>query len=204
MKISEKGLKTLIELEGFEKRVYLDSAGLPTIGVGHLLTRDELASGKIEISYESVKYSDGISEKQVMSLLRQDIERFEVVVRDCVKVPLQQYQFDVLCIFSFNIGVSAFKKSTLLRLLNTGNYQSVPVQLKRWVYSGGKKAPGLVNRRNRTAGIWADGYPGQNDKEKEVAGNDNGDSIIFTTTDRKANVIVGIGEVKLTGNWKVK
>jgi lysozyme len=154
MKISEKGKKLLAEWEGFETRVYKDSAGLPTIGVGHLLTQDERSSGKIIINGQTVRYSNGITKQQVYDLLDQDLNRFEDVVNQRVTVPLEQSQFDALVSFSFNVGVGAFKNSTLLKRLNAGDYADVPNQLGRWVHSGGRVVQGLINRREHEIQLW--------------------------------------------------
>ena len=154
MNISENGKKLLAQWEGFDRQVYDDVAGLPTIGVGHLLTRDELSSGKIRIAGQVVRYHDGLTEQQVYDLLDQDLDRFERAVNEAVTVPLEQHQFDALVSFSFNVGVGAFKDSTLLKRLNAGDYAEVPNQLRRWVRSGGKKVQGLVNRREHEIKLW--------------------------------------------------
>lgn len=159
MNISENGLKKLVEWEGSEGKVYKDSAGLPTIGVGHLLTKDELHSGKISILGKSVHYRDGLSEQQIRDLLKQDIVSREAAVTNLVRVPLTQNQFDALVSFVFNVGRHAFQNSTLLKKLNAGQYDEVPNQLERWVYSGGKKTEGLVNRRRNEIALWSSVNP---------------------------------------------
>lgn len=153
-KISESGKKQLAAWEGFRTQVYKDVAGFPTIGVGHLLTQDERSSGKIEINGQFVRYSDGITEQQVYDLLDKDLDRFEAAVNKRVKVPLKQNQFDALVSFSFNVGVGAFRNSTLLRRLNEKDYDEVPNQLRRWVRSGGRVVKGLINRREHEIQLW--------------------------------------------------
>lgn len=154
MRMSSEGMKKLITWEGMETYLYEDVAGLKTIGVGHLLTRDELSSGKIWIKGSAVKYQNGLTEQQVYDLLEQDLESFEDAVHSLVKVELNQNQFDSLVSFSFNVGVNAFKNSTLLKRLNKGQYDEIPDQLRRWTYSGGKKVKGLVNRRENEIALW--------------------------------------------------
>ena len=144
--------------EGMRSAVYLDVRGLPTIGVGHLLTHDELTSGKIYIRNQYVRYYHGLTKDQVLTLFRQDLMAYEYVVSDAVIVPLKVHEFDVLCSFSFNVGLEAFKRSTLLRVLNQGEYANVPHQIRRWIYAGGEKIDGLVMRRRREADIWEKGY----------------------------------------------
>jgi lysozyme len=140
--------------EGKRNKVYDDSAGLPTIGVGHLLTQEENSSGKITINGQPIDYSLGLTDQQVMDLLAQDLVRFEQVVQNEVRVDLNQNQFDALVSFSFNVGTQAFKNSTLLKVLNDGLYEEVPDQLRRWVKAGGKTVQGLVNRRENEINLW--------------------------------------------------
>lgn len=143
MKISENGLKKLTEWEGKRNHVYLDSARLPTIGVGHLLTRSELTSGKIH----GVRYVDGITDEQINLLLVEDLKPAEIILKDFVMTKLNQNQYDALVSFVFNVGITAFYNSTLLRKLNEHKLEEVPRQLMRWKYAGGRIAQGLINRR---------------------------------------------------------
>ena len=154
MQMSQHGLSLLEQWEGFKLQVYRDSAGLPTIGVGHLLTRSELTSGKIIINGVPVKYSGGLTQQQVNDLLAQDVRPAEQAVNDGVKVALNQNQFDALTSFTFNVGIAAFRGSTLLRLLNQGQYDQVPAQLLRWTRAGGQVVPGLLNRRQNEIKLW--------------------------------------------------
>lgn len=154
MRMSERGKKLLAEWEDSVPTVYRDAAGLQTIGVGHLLTKEELASGQIMIAGEPVRFSRGLTRQQIMALMGQDLERFERVVDELVTVVLAQHQFDALVCFSFNVGSWSFRNSSLLRLLNQGRYDAVPEQLARWVKADGKTVPGLVNRRRNEAKLW--------------------------------------------------
>ncbi len=154
MNISENGTKLLAEWEGVRLSVYNDVAGLPTIGVGHLLTKEEIESKKIAIDGQIVDYTQGLTRQQVLDLLAQDLGRFEEAVRKAVQVPLNQNQFDALVSFAFNVGTQAFKGSTLVKVLNQGHFGDVPAQLRRWVKAGGKTAEGLVNRRENEINLW--------------------------------------------------
>lgn len=149
-----KNIKELIRLEGLKTKVYLDSAAKKTIGIGHLLTPEELLTSKINIDGKYIDYSLGISEKNCHDLCMQDLERFRYAVEDFVNVQLNQNQFDALVIFCFNVGIEAFKKSTLLKILNEGDYAGVPAQLRRWNKSGGVEVQGLNNRRQAEINLW--------------------------------------------------
>lgn len=154
MQMSSHGLELLEQWEGFKTTVYKDSAGLPTIGVGHLLTKSELSSGKITINGVPVSYENGLTEQQVTDLLAQDVKPAAAAVNGNVKVDLDQNQFDALVSFTFNVGVGAFNGSTLLKVLNQGQYDQVPTQLLRWTRAGGQVVQGLVNRRNNEIKLW--------------------------------------------------
>lgn len=147
MRMSDHGRELLTEWEGSSHEVYQDVAGLPTIGVGHLLTRDELTSGKILIFGEPIKFHDGLTSLQIDRLLTQDLAGAEGAVNSGITVALNQNQFDALVSFVFNVGRQAFYTSTLRKILNDGKYVKVPEQLRRWNRSGGKVVQGLINRR---------------------------------------------------------
>jgi lysozyme len=138
-KISDRGLDLLKQFEGVRLKAYRDPVGVWTIGYGHTITAEP---------------GMRITREEAERLLRQDLERFEKAVRDRVMVPINQDQFDALVSFAFNVGVGAFRKSTLLRLLNQGNYEGAKDEFKRWVYGGGRRLAGLVKRRNHEAELF--------------------------------------------------
>lgn len=145
MKMSAKGLQFLKDVEGVVLHVYRDSAGLPTIGIGHLLTHEENVGNK---------YANGITLEEALQILASDVTPAENRVNALVKVPLTQNQFDTLVSFAFNVGTGAFASSTLLRNLNAGCYDQVPTQLARWNKVSGKVCDGLITRRNNEIKLW--------------------------------------------------
>ena len=156
-KMSERGLEVLMELEGIENVIYKDVAGYPTVGVGHLLTKDELSSGKIVLSDgQVIDLREGrITDSEVKALLQDDIVRYEDAVNLYVTVAITQEHFDALTSFTFNVGAGAFSRSTLLRRLNAKRYADVPAQFKRWNRAGGRVVKGLINRRNVEIAMWS-------------------------------------------------
>lgn len=155
MNTSPVGIEKIKQREGVRLSMYRDSAGLPTIGVGHLLTKDELSSGKLTAL--GIDWHEGILDSQATDLLTADLASAEAAILTNVTVPLTQAQFDTLASFVFNIGVTAFAHSTLLKVLNNGEYDSVPSQLRRWVYAGGQRDPILVRRREDEVTQWGMG-----------------------------------------------
>ena len=155
MQVSAEGLELLRDLEGIEREVYRDSAGLPTIGCGHLLTRDELHSGKIQCGDQVIRWKDGpLSDAEIDALLNEDTGWAEACVEACVRVQLTQNQYDALVLFAYNVGPNAFRESTLCRLLNHGDYAAVPEQMRRWTKAGGQVIRGLQVRREREIEHW--------------------------------------------------
>lgn len=137
MKTGEQGIQLITHFEGFFDLAYKDPIGILTIGYGHI---------------KGVYAGQRITKDQGIAFLREDLAEAEGHVNDAVKVPLTQNQFDALVAFVFNVGGGAFRKSTLLSLLNQGNYDAVPAQLARWNKAGGKELPGLTRRR-RSEGV---------------------------------------------------
>lgn len=153
MNISDAGIEFIQRWEGSQAKAYRDVAGLLTIGVGHLLTRDELSSGKIMINGEAIRWRSGLSDDQIDQLLRQDLQPAMQAVNG-ERLTLRQQELDALVSLVFNIGVGAFRKSTLLKRMHSGDYVDVPAQMLRWVYAGGQRVQGLINRRRAEADLW--------------------------------------------------
>ena len=140
-RISNNGLNFIADHEGIILHLYNDPANHATIGVGHLVHHGPINGNEPE------EFKCGITKERAMEILRSDVITAENTVNKLVKVPLNQNQFDALVSFVFNIGETQFASSTLLTKLNNQNYQAVPNELNRWVHGGGKKLPGLINRR---------------------------------------------------------
>lgn len=126
--------------ERLELKAYKCAAGKWTIGYGHTT---------------AVGPGDVIRIEDADELLRQDLKVCEAAIRHWVKVPLSQGEFDALVSFIFNIGAGNFSKSTLLRVLNEGQYKEAGRQLLRWDKVNGKPLRGLTRRRVAERRIWS-------------------------------------------------
>jgi lysozyme len=140
MRVNAETLEHLKRWEGLRLEAYRDVGGVPTVGWGH--TGLDVVVGK--------KISKGEAE----ALLRLDLKRAEDAVSSLVKVDLTDNQFGALVSFVFNVGVGAFRKSTLLKKLNAGDYAAVPAELMRWNKVGTKQVEGLTNRRAGEVALW--------------------------------------------------
>lgn len=92
--------------------------------------------------------------EQAQAWFVQDMAWAQSAVLGAVAVPLNQNQFDALVSFTENEGATSLEESTLLRLLNAGNYSAAAAQFSRWVYQRGQILPGLVTRRQQEAALF--------------------------------------------------
>ena len=136
METSQEGLSLIKKFEGCELESYKCAAGVWTIGYG---------------STNGVKEGMKISPERADMLLLEDVEVFEESINKLVEVPLEQNQFDALVSWTFNLGSTNLKNSTLLKVLNDKDYEGVPAQIKRWNKAGGEVLQGLVRRREAEA-----------------------------------------------------
>lgn len=132
MHMSWDGLQRLADTEGFSAIPYADFKG-KSIGYGHLIKPGE------SLSY--------VTRDDAMVLLSGDVADAERAVRTGVAVPINQNQFDALTSFAYNVGAGAFRKSTLLRKLNAGDYQGAAAEFPRWNLAGGQPLAALDARR---------------------------------------------------------
>ena len=145
MTTSDSGQNFIVQEEGERLTAYQDSVGIWTIGVGH--------TGWVDA--KPVSRGMVISKGKSREILRADLRRFEKAVNECVTKPLMQHQFDALVSLAFNIGEGAFRRSTLLKLLNRGDYKGASEQFLVWRNAGGR--PILLNRRKREKRLFEEG-----------------------------------------------
>ena len=142
--LDNKGIEFLINEEGIVLHPYLDSVGVPTIGVGCTY-------------YENgtrVKMTDPpISRERAVSLFKNVLKNYETTVWSVTRDDITQNQFNALVSICFNIGVQGFKGSTLLKRVNASpNDPSITDAFKMWRNAGGK--PILLGRRIREAKLY--------------------------------------------------
>jgi lysozyme len=129
---------------------YIDPVGIPTIGYGSIYNYD---------AKRKVRLGDSITVEKAIEWLRKETKTIAPQIKALVKVPINQNQLDSLTSFVYNVGIGAFKSSTLLRLLNSGAPKSeVAAQFDRWNKGtvNGQKVilPGLVRRRSEEKALF--------------------------------------------------
>jgi GH24 family phage-related lysozyme (muramidase) len=136
--VSTRGLALIREFEGCKLRAYKCPAGVWTIGYG--TTR---------IAGKPVKPSLTISQAEAEILLQHQVaEHWNEAEKHILHADeLAQEQVDALASFVFNVGVGAFRGSTLLKMLNQGQDTKAADEFTKWNKAGGKVSHGLTRRR---------------------------------------------------------
>ena len=149
--VYEKGMKVTKEVEGFRASLYNDAARNCSIGYGHKIKKNPCDGG------EPPEFRRGITEPKAGALLTQDMEAARLSVMTGASVKLSDGQYAALCDFTYNVGAANFKGSTLLKLVNQGDFDKVPAQFRRWVVASGREVDGLRGRREREIELFFDG-----------------------------------------------
>ncbi len=140
METSNNAIELIKSFEGFKAEAYYDSVGVLTIGYG---------------TTRNIKSNMIVNKAQAHDLLTKDVVKFESFVNRFVRVNLTQNQFDSLISWTYNLGPTNLKNSTMLKVLNQEKYDEVPFQMKRWNKAGGKVLLGLTRRREAEANLFA-------------------------------------------------
>lgn len=139
MQITRRGIDLIKKYEGFSKVPYLCPAGIPTIGYGCTYYPD---GKKVSILDKS------ISEEQATQMLILVVDDFALKVSKLLKQKLSENQFNALVSFTYNVGLGALSKSTLLKKVNINpNDKTIREEFLKWNKAGGKVLNGLVKRR---------------------------------------------------------
>jgi GH24 family phage-related lysozyme (muramidase) len=137
----ELAARIVRQFEGCCLTPYEDVAGKWTVGVGHLLPDDAPLSD--------------ITNEEAESLFFVDLALAQECVQKHVTVPLTDNQTAALTSFVFNLGCGAFKRSTLLKKLNSGDKVGACQEFTKWSYANGRQVNGLLRRRTAEAALFA-------------------------------------------------
>jgi lysozyme len=134
-KTSRAGIELIKSFEGLKLQAYPDpvTGGAPwTIGYG---------------ATTGVWPGMTVTAAEAEALFRRDLARVERDINRVVGVPIDQNMFDALVSFAYNVGIGNFRRSTLLRKLNAGDFRGAADQFLRWNRAGGRTMAGLTRRR---------------------------------------------------------
>ncbi len=123
------------------------------IGLEHFIRGAE-TSGTIVIDGVAVNWRDGITRRQAIGLLGQDLRIYEKGIDSLVKVKLNRNQRLALTSFVYQLGLDAFENSTLLKMINSSHFDQVPSAFMIWVNTGTSMEPGLRKRRQAEVNLW--------------------------------------------------
>lgn len=146
MKTGPKGLNLITEFEGFRGDAYFDPVGVLTIGFG---------------STHNVKEGDAITRDQALDRLVRELGMYENAVGQACTVEPTQHQFDAMVSFCYNVGPANFRKSTVLKAHNNGDFQAAARAFSLWNKAGGKVWPGLTRRRAAEAALYLSPLAGE-------------------------------------------
>lgn len=140
-KLDQAGIEFLILNEGIRLKPYLDSVGIPTIGIGNTYYEN----GK------RVKMTDPpISKARAIELFQSVVKHYETAVWSVTRDDLNQNQFNALVSFTYNIGVAGFKGSTVLKRINAGaSRELIEKAFLMW-----RKPPEIIGRRKREVALY--------------------------------------------------
>ena len=142
MKLSPQGLKLIAYFEGVRLKPYKCSAGLWTVGIGHLIGDGHTLPDD---------WNRTFTLEEAYAILAKDVARFERGVSMYCPVPLTQGQFDALVSFSFNLGLGTLQRSSLRQKINRQDYSGAAKSLLRYNKAGGVVNRGLTLRRQAEA-----------------------------------------------------
>jgi len=135
--INKKTIELIKHFEGIRLKPYLCSAGVPTIGIGSTMYTDGT----------KVKLSDKpITEQEALDLFKLTLIKYEDAVTAFVRSKLTENQRGALVSFVYNVGIGAFKASTLLRKINDGDF-NVDMEFAKWNKVNHVASKGLTRRR---------------------------------------------------------
>lgn len=137
MQLSHNGALLIEDEEGFREKAYKDSIGRWTLGFGTTF-----------IDGKPVEEGMTCTRQQAELWMNADTASAQTAINQLVRIPLKQNQFDALVSFVYNIGIGAFRTSTMLKMINLRDDRASG-EFDRWNKAGGNVLPGIVSRRHR-------------------------------------------------------
>ena len=131
--LSAAGLVGLVGYEGYTSTAVIPIPGdVPTIGFG---------------TTEGVHLGDHTTPPVALARALRDVNKYEGAIKQCIRVPLHQYEYDAATQLAYNIGATAFCNSTVAKRFNARDYAGACAAFSMWNKAAGRVVAGLVNRR---------------------------------------------------------
>lgn len=136
--LSALGFVGIVSHEGYSPVSVAPVKGdVPTYGFGTTTHQDGTP----------LKVGEKITPPKAVERALNDVQKYEGALKQCVKVPLHQYEYDAFVSLAYNIGPGAFCKSTLTKKLNAQDYDGACREILKWDRFKGKPLRGLTARR---------------------------------------------------------
>lgn len=142
--LNKASLDLIKRWEGCKLKAYKCSAGVWTVGYG--LTS---SAGFIEVGPNTV-----ITQAEADWYLEKTVEKFLAEIKPAITAPINENELGAFTSLAYNIGPTAFRKSSALRHFNAGNKDKVPNAMRMWRKAGGKVVKGLVSRREAEVNLF--------------------------------------------------
>jgi len=142
MKTSLNGLNLIKKYEGIKTSPYIDSGGLWTVGIGHLIGDGRTLPAE---------WNRLLTVNECLALLARDVARFERGIERLISVRLTQNQYDALICFTYNVGLGALQRSSIRQKINRGDTKGAVKSFYKYNKDNGKVVKGLTARRNAEA-----------------------------------------------------
>lgn len=145
--LSAAGFVGILQREGYTDTAIIPTVGdVPTVGFG---------------TTGGVRMGDTTTPVKAATRALQDIGQYEGAIKQCVKVPLYQAEYDIYTDLAYNIGPFNFctggkfgGTSGIVRRLNAGDYAGACNAILDWKKAGGFDCSTPGNKR--CAGVWTD------------------------------------------------
>lgn len=143
MSVPQAAINIIKRYEGLRLEAYKCPAGVWTVGYG-----------STQLNGKPVKQGDKLTLQQAEELLKKEADNFRIRIAPFIKVSVNENQLSALISLAFNIGVTAFKNSTLLRKLNGKDYFGAADQFLVWTKANGRELLGLKRRREEERALF--------------------------------------------------
>lgn len=146
MKVTINGLNIIKKWESFRSKPYLDTGNVPTIGYGSTYYKN---GARVTMRDKP------ISQPEALALMEYIANRdFASEINKLVKAEIGQNMFDALVSFTYNVGIAAFAKSTMLKKINALDFVGAANEFPRWNKDNGVVLKGLVSRRSEEKALF--------------------------------------------------